>query len=420
MKIKQVFITIFLIVITIYIHSQTIFLFGTSDMKAFVRASAVTSEYGLVKGYATYNLYYPPLSSFIIWITGKLGNIKYDSTWLVDYPSVDQITTQYIPIKISLSFFLILTTILVFLYLKVTHKLTISKVISQSLFIGMNIAIIEITLVLGYIDIYFVPPLFLSLYFMSRDYDYLAGTWFALTFLIKLIPIILLPVYLFHYLSINLRNHQIKIQWNKLSTFIFGVVTISLPIIYVYNPTEITKIIVMSAYHGRYLSLNALNFPWILNNLFSPDNLASPAINLLLKIIFFIVSGTTLLRYITGKHTMYRWLQVAIITTYSYFVFSTGAHENHLFTAFVLSLALYLYTNNQFSRRLYSILTGLLFLNLFLFYQLGLNVPPTSISYIISNNQSTLFLLKNILAMGTTIHLLYLYTSFIFNKTNYD
>ena len=416
MKLKQIFIAIFLVVVTIYVHWQTIPLFGTSDMKAFVRASAVTSEYGLINGYANYNLYYPPLSSLIIWATGKLGHIKYNSTWLTNYPTVAHINTQHFPIKISLSFFILLTNIFIFLYLKKNHKLTYLEALNQSLFVGLNVALLEITLVLGYIDIYFLPPLFLSIYFVSKDRDYSAGFWFALTFLIKLIPIILLPVYLLRYFAINLIKKTYKFNLNRLTKFSIGIVVITLPIIYIYNPSQVLNIVVMSAYHGKYLSLNALNVPWILKSFFFSNNLASPMLNLALKLIFFVVSGTTLLRYITEKHTMYTWLQAAIITTYSYFIFSTGAHENHLFTTFILSLALYIYKNDQFSRWLYFTLTGILFLNLFLFYQLGLNVPPTAISYILSNNQSMLDLLKIILAFGTTLHLLYIYSIFIFNK----
>ncbi len=344
----------------------TLPLFGTSDMSAWVRSVSVNQAYGLVKAYSTYNMYYPPLSSTIFGTVGKLSNFQYQSSWLTDYPSRETVSKSHLPIKYTILFFLLISLIL------------LNSIFAVPYVVLFNPALLSSSLILGYNDIFFFPTLILSYYYLRQKQSFLAGVCLATTFMIKLIPIFLLPVFVASFITLSFKPFKLSIAYRDLSLFALGVLVVISVIFSFYSLKDFLDTIIMSANHGQSLSLNALNPYWLIRQFVIPSGIAPPPLALIGKIGFLLVSVLSLLKLVSSHDRFHAVLESSLTILFSYTMLFTGAHENHLFTAFTVALMFYYHCPSRQTRWWYLGLTSIFFLNLFLFYGLGQGVtlPP--------------------------------------------
>ncbi len=376
-------------------------LFGTSDMAAWVRSASVNLEYGPTRAYKVYNMYYPPLSSLIIWSTAKLSDFHYDQSWLEDYQKPEVIGREYLPIKYSILFFLLISVLL--LKTSVTNKLLIL----------LNPALIWITLVLGYIDIYVVPSLILAYYFYQQKRYFLSGINLAITFLIKLIPIFLVPAFLLSFVEISFNPLRLKFKFRHGIVFALGCLLTVAIVFLVYDLRDFVNIIIMSAGHGKYLSINAMNFHWLIRQIFIPENLTPSWISNLSKIMFILVSGLSLLNMMITKDKVIGVMKTSLTILFSYAMLFTGAHENHLFPAFMLSLIMYHAYPTKQSRFWYYGISTILFLNLFLFYRFGQGVSVDFVNYLFVDSGMSLSFINLSTSVAVLFYLYYLSTNYL-------
>jgi hypothetical protein len=345
-------------------------IFGTFDVRAWIRSAGLTNDYGLIKGFEIYNMYYPPLSSLILWVVGKISNIRSLPAWINEYPTAAEVGLSYIPIKLSLVLFLYLIPTTIYFYERFLKKHKTESWFSKSAYIFANPIFILSISVLGYLDIFFAPFLLLSFIFLERKRFYLSGLLLSIAFSIKLIPIFAIPIFLSYFATLDYIKPRLRIDWINAQRFLFGIATTVLSLIYFFGYESILAIFKASAAHGANLSNNAANLN-LLISIFIGSNTAPDMWILLSRGVFYLICGIVTVKIILSTKKLEPILFSSILIFYTYFIFFTGAHENHLFPALIAAVSYFVILPNPTSKKILMHTSLLLALNLFIYYWLG-------------------------------------------------
>ena len=279
---------------------------------------------------------YPPFISLISFSTAKLSHI-----FSIDY---------FTALKLSLTLFLFLSSFIFWIW---TKDLYLTAILHFSLLIN--------SVMLVYIDIYFVPSLILS-FWAIKDRNMKAFTiFYSISCLIKWQPIIIAPFILLYILNIKKISELKEID---LKTLTLNVV-LPLAIIIIITLSVFKMAFLKSfstAVTEPYLSGNALNFGWTITYLlhaFFPDKFgylvggeanyiitSSMKIMLIPKLLFFTFYTATFLSFFKQGKSFENLIHYSLIGYLAYFIFNTGAHENHLFIATILA-AILLFLNRE-------------------------------------------------------------------------
>lgn len=370
-KVQKILILVLLITFLV-INILLINSFGTQDMVAWIRTVSVTQIYGPIKAFGIYNLNYPPIASLFLWTAGKISHLDYTKVVFLDgYSNIGRLGNLYLPIKFAILFFYEFYIILIFLYLHRIKRLDLWNALLWTTLISANFALMEASMALSYIDIFYAPFLFLSFYFLSTKRIFWSGFFLAVSFSIKIFPILLIPVFLAYFLDMKFKPLKIKIDFKSMFTLFFGMVAVLAPELVFYGFKNICQVLSSSSEHGNFLSFNATNLGLILKHFFYHDNISSPYIKDLMKLSFFIFSSLFIWKLAISKKNMDNFLYAGIGILLGYFTLYTGAHENHLFPALVLATSLIVFNPIRRNVLIYWIISSIVFLNLFLFYGLG-------------------------------------------------
>jgi hypothetical protein len=111
-----------------------------------------------------------------------------------------------------------------------------------------------------------------------------------------------------------------------------------------------------TATHHRFLSGNALNFPWVVTHwlhVFRPQAFGglidgqsnfvetrNAAYTTLPKMLFYLTYGVTVIAALTRLRSFRDLLWLSVLGCLAYFTFNTGVHENHLLIGVVLGVIL--------------------------------------------------------------------------------
>lgn len=334
---------------------------GTSDVDVWLDWIGNSEKYGITLGYKINRLDYPPLTNVILSIVSKF--------------SASFQVSKFIGIKASLLLFLGLTSLTCYLF---TRNIVITSLLQLSL--TLNSA------ALGYLDVYFAPFLILSLFSLRKGNMFLFSVLYTLSCFIKWQPIVIAPfivIYIFNFNSIKDIN---KVNMLRILKHVLLPVTIVLALLFLFFGMEIAK----SFYRGftnPMLSGNALNLNWIVTyflHVFYPSkyekllddwrifrivfrdfgSYSVLIITGLSKLFLLVFYGFALLRFIKCRKSFENLILYSLLGFISYFIFNTGVHENHLFTACILSAILYS-LNNRFLA-IFLILAFVFNINLFL------------------------------------------------------
>ncbi len=345
------------------------FNFGTTDMFAFIKFANTLDEFGLKVGYSVYNLYYPPLASVII----------YPITIWTNYRTLP-INQQLWLIKAVEAIFYYSFVIVSIIWYRFQTRADAAVIAKKLFFILANIALIESSMILGYFDIFLALPLFGAFYFMHKKRFFWSGVCLAISFMIKLIPIFLLPAFIIYFST--LQQRIIIIEWKKILAFLVGVISIVIPLVWYFTYDQVHYIIYISSFHGDYLSFS-FNLPRLIA-IWKNSNITSDLVHDLSRASFYLITALVLTQLWYGRKTIINLIYASIGILFTYGILFTGVHENHLVPVVILALLLWLLEPRPATRFIYYALTILVFFNLFLPYGLGYNklLPNIVIAYL--------------------------------------
>jgi len=337
---------------------------GTGDVAFWMRWIENAKTYGIRAGYAANDSDYPPLSMLFLVLVAKLS----------EFLGVSNFTG----FKVSLYLSLLLTSFAFFVW---TKNLLATSLLQLSLTLN--------SMALGYVDIYFAPPLIFALRALQQAKWLPFTLLFILACLIKWQPLMLVPM-LVVYLTgmdgagglkrVNLRRFLLQII---LPVSLTGVVCLA-----VFG----IDIIMALGQAGTHpvLSGNALNLSWIVTHglhVFLPDKFG-PLVDgraraietgdarILFgpKLVFLLAYFSTLYAFIRVEKSFANLLLFSTIGYLCYFTLSAGVHENHLFLPSILAMALACMDKRYFPAAIFVLL--LANLNLLLFYGMsGTGLP---------------------------------------------
>lgn len=337
---------------------------GTSDTALWIEWANNISSHGLIKGYALSNDVYPPLYFIYLYLSSLIANTLNISI--------------FFGIKTT-SFISLLVCILI-VYRKSSHN-TVITTISAIPLLYTNISLL-------YLGIYYVPFLFLSMHYLNNNKIARSIFFFTIASLIKPQPLVIAP-----FLLIYLVNH-----YNKKSNNIFSALgetlLVLLPIViaiylltYIMFGSPFLNAFFMG-FQEPNLTYQALNLNHILAKLYS-DRPKQELINTATLIFLFFFSST-IIAFFLRKKNFESLLLFCILGNFSYFMFSKGVHENHLYLSLVTSI--YLSCINKEYTPLMILLTSIHCINLFVFYgALGTPIHVISILTIYEHYRSISF-----------------------------
>lgn len=242
---------------------------------------------------------------------------------------------------------------------------------------------------LGYTDIFLFPALTLTILFLSRYQFFPTGFFFGVTLLIKWQPILILPLIVLYIWKTHLR------RFKNLSHFALGLLIPPMSLLKLNQ--NIFQALFFSLFSGAGkdpILSSALNFQWIATffykltfpKIFLPMQngvldyidmktmIVPPVVYLIPKVAFFCIAILILYKYLHFKirpAQQFQHFLITAITLYvSYFMISSGVHENHLTFGVFLMLTLYILQPSK--RNLFILFTIDIvnFLNMFVFYGL--------------------------------------------------
>ncbi|MFH1457246.1 MAG: glycosyltransferase family 87 protein [Patescibacteria group bacterium] len=332
---------------------------GTIDMDYFIKVTKTLDEHGLKEGFSQYNLYYPPISSIIIYpIVKFVPNYSELSKYL-----------QTLPIKITLAIFYYLFLLLILCYYKKIAKYSWLKSLKKTARILINIALIEYVFLATGFDILMAPALFLAFFFIYKQKYFWSGMFLAVAFMTKLLPILLIPAFLV-YFSSKLPHKKINIQFKNIILLCLGILVVIIPLICYFDNNALIDIVKVSDGHSDRLSA-AYNFNRIIRESFNDGNATSPIVFYFGRIMFFLISSLLLIKLWISPKNIQILLYTSIGIFFAYFIFFAGVHQNHIFPAFILTIFLIMYKENSLNIFLYYVFSIIAFANMFLFYGIG-------------------------------------------------
>lgn len=316
---------------------------------------------------------YPPLTFVNLYLALKVASIV-KVGWVI-------------AIKIILLVYY-LVTLVALIYLSTSNRkrsLAKSAVISAGLFLGGLLFVVN-SQALSFLDITFAPYLIFSLATFSRRKYLLSGICLALAILVKWIAILILPALLFYFLKKQRR--QYRVDYLPLIKFFGGIgLVVGLLIASFWlNHTSLYSLVeaLRKTLDRPYLSALSLNFNWIityLNLLLFPKMYGgliggSPKIimdynhpfRLISPMILLLVGIVILKTFLKKKKNMNTLLQSGLMISWSYYIWSFGVHDNHLFITVLIALSLAVITTNWNNIKQYLLLSAVNLSSFLIFY----------------------------------------------------
>ena len=302
---------------------------GSGDMKIWERWTGNAMRLGVVAGFRENDNDYPPLADVILWVTGHAGNT-------VGLP-VETST------KLSLVIVLAATLVIFFGWVK-----------RASLTLGLWSALALNAVGMGYLDIYAVPPLILSLWALQQSRPTAAVTWFTVACLVKWQPLLIGPFLILHFGRACWPPSSAHVR--RFLAMVAPSVLLVVIAIAVFEPYPFFRALAKSLGH-RVLSGDTLNLAWIATWVqqavthgiagLTEQVVAIPSAPLWLRLPFKLLFAwqflVLLCRYVKGPVGPERTLAYSLVGFLAYVALSSGVHENHWFVPSLLAIVLLQY-----------------------------------------------------------------------------
>ena len=303
---------------------------GTADADNWLRWVAQTRENGLVGGYRSADMNYPPLAFALLTVSARAGTVIGIS--------------ERTGIKLAIYAMLLLTMLVFLLY---------SKNVILTVMLGLSLMLNSVDL--AYIDIFFAPFLLAALWALQKQKLALFAMAYVLAVLTKWQPLVLAPFFALYLLKIDSLKEIRSIPWQRILAQVALPVVGMLGVIFAIFGMPLLKSL-QQALSFPVLSAQALNANWILTyvlNIVDPIRYA-PLVNgapnfifegqglisSLPKILFWLIFAAILVLWFRAPKSFENMMLFSLLGYLAYFTFGIGAHENHLFVAVLLAAVL--------------------------------------------------------------------------------
>lgn len=296
---------------------------------------------------------YPPITFINLWLAMKAATL-FGVSWMIGIKIL--LLVYYLATWVSLIY---LSTL--FRRQSIWRDIT---VVSGLYLGGLYFAIISQAFTT--LDITFAPYVVFSLALFARRKYFLSGIFFALAVLVKWIAMMMLPVLLFYFIIKKGRRYRIDTPMFKfLGAFalVFGLLIIGFLLNHL-SLLSLAESLRKAFSHGLwYLTAGSLNFWWIIQFVaikpFYPETYAMVIKNnmyifsAISSVIFLIVNIAILKSFLKRKKDIGSLLQASLMISWSYFIWRTGVHGNHLFIAVLTALCLAIINTKKSNIRQY-------------------------------------------------------------------
>lgn len=326
---------------------------GAGDMEIWLEWMSHIQMWGPLNAYGFINArpdfwtVQPPLYFINLWLAIKMAAVFGVSLLL--------------GVKIMLLFYYTLTLGSLIYLSTVFSKRSIwlSILITSALFFG-GLYFTIMSMVFTTLDISFAPMIVLSLIFFARSNYFRSGVFFAIALFIKWLNIVLLPVFLFYFVSKNHSRFEIN---TRVVHFIAGLVFVCGAVVstFWFNNLSLASIyqsLNKSFIHGAQVDTGgALNFWYFVDFGLLKQLYPTKYVELINKLIYlwspisaviFSVAVLAILkRSIQKVGNFENLMQVGILVSWSYFIWRTGVHANHLYITVLVALCLAIAKTNK-------------------------------------------------------------------------
>ncbi len=330
---------------------------GTGDVSIWRTWIDQMWAFGLVGGFVHSGTDYPPLALIILATVARCA----DAFGM----------TVFLALKWSLFIFL-LATAASFYWL--SRNLILTAALELSLILN--------SVALGYLDIYFAPFLIATFFCLQRGHFKMGVLMFAISCSIKWQPLLIAPFICIYVISVAGEGLSGRDKaYKRIFPFIIAALVVVLPMVMIFGAGAIINSLQRAMTRHNFISAYALNFGWLHTwalHLWAPEkygSLQNGEIDLIQtrdallmlpeKILFYLSYGAILIAFALQKKTFKQLIVYSMLGYLSYFLFNTGAHENHLFPIACLAWILVFIDSSQLVRAInLSIAANI---NLFLF-----------------------------------------------------
>ena len=308
--------------------------FGNVDMNIWLGWMKTIRARGTVAAFGMNYPDYPPVSFLILAGAGKAAALLH--------------VGPHVALKGSLALFLCATT---GIFLAWTRDPRLAA--------ALHVALILDSVVQGYLNVCFAPPLLLALWALQAGRTAAFSVLFTVACLTKWQPAILAPFVVLHLLGVRAAGDWRRVPWRKVlaGAALPALGTAGLFAVW-FTPSAVGRSLLLATRHTM-LSGNALNANWVLTHLlhvlfprgvgplfhglafFIDAKDLPPALFLAPRLVFWSVYAVALLRYARAEKSFENLLLYALVGYLAYFLFNTGVHETHYFLAVPLSLLLF-------------------------------------------------------------------------------
>lgn len=327
---------IMLVVLALLITAAFFPSLGTTDINVQLSWGNNTYKHGIVEGYALNQHENPPGLTCILWAVYKLA-------------ALFGIYVFY-AIKVSFLPFLFASTVILYRWSKGNLPVTL-----------FFYAILTYScMTLSYVDIYFTPFLLLAFYMLHRGKSAQGMFAFTLACFIKYPPLIIFPFFIVFIIFLYVKHvdeNSMRRQSYYSLLLPSGLLLILTFLVFGLEPL---KALQRGVFGHNMLNAQALNLNWIIKRIIqlTTDTIPmvsrfNPIVNIIgdsqidgtIKIISRVLFGgfylSAFLLFLKRKKSLENLLLFSLLGHFSYFMFSIGVHENHLYLSCLLTAALF-------------------------------------------------------------------------------
>ena len=381
-KEEKVFFFLFLFMVAMILISF-VNVRGASDVDYFIGWLENAEKYGIIQGFGANADMYPPILPLLLYGMSKVLSFCANP--------------QLMAIRVTVLGFLFLSCIC-------GRKFWKEDMAGVLVFLAFLVSSTE-----GYLDIITFPFGIWAFSQMKKmEHKVLMGLSLCIWCLIKYQPLIIMPVVLCLFISLDINKKKIKIDWKSIFSMGVGAFIPLVPILIIYKEMFWDSIVCALTRDAGNVAPYGLNFGWLVQYVYERMHGMTGEVQIIwhtemdkllaFKYVFWIAFLCILLLTCMAKKKDYvLFLKSSLAIYILYYLFGTNVHETHLFVGAFLAIALYMETKTD-RHKWMMIYTFLMYNgNLLMFYGLFGKVNEEFPRILGSFDPSVLVALTNVL-----------------------
>ncbi|MGN0412613.1 MAG: hypothetical protein ACI4FV_06200 [Lachnospiraceae bacterium] len=331
-KEEKIFFFLFLIMVAMILISF-VNARGASDVDFFIGWLENAEKYGVIQGFGANADMYPPILPLLLYVISKCLAFC--------------VNPQLMAIRVTVLGFLFLSCIC-------GKKFWKDNMASVLVFLAFLVSSTE-----GYLDIITFPFGIWAFSQMKKmEHKVLMGLALCIWCLIKYQPLIIMPVVLCLFISLDIDKKKVKIDWKSILYMGLGALIPLVPILIVYKDMFWDSIVCALSRDSGNVAPYGLNFGWLVQYVYERMHGMTGEVQIIwhtemdkllaFKYIFWIAFLRILILTCMAKKKDYvLFLKASLAIYILYYLFGTNVHETHLFVGTFLSISLYMETKTD-------------------------------------------------------------------------